>query len=192
MFEDITADLKRYYILGGERHSSWKAKLHLLMFSYGLHALAVYRFGKYIEANRIFKSFSPIKYPMYMFYYVMNFIIKLFYGINIDKRAIIGKGFYIGHFGNINIGTCSIGKNCSVNHQTQIGKVSSYHNSRGIIIGDYVWIGAHSKILDDCKIGDHVTISGGSVVKSDIKPFTLVLGNPARNVLINYDNSHLL
>ena len=49
-----------------------------------------------------------------------------------------------------------------------------------VSIGNDVWIGAHSIILGNSKIGDGVIISAGSVVSGEIPPYSVVMGNPAR------------
>ncbi len=50
----------------------------------------------------------------------------------------------------------------------------------GIKIGNDVWIGANSVILDNVNIGDGVVVAAGSVVTKSIEPYSVVAGNPAR------------
>lgn len=52
--------------------------------------------------------------------------------------------------------------------------------SKGVRIGDRVWIGANSVVLDGADIGDNVIVSAGSVVSGPIKANAIVLGNPAK------------
>jgi acetyltransferase-like isoleucine patch superfamily enzyme len=52
--------------------------------------------------------------------------------------------------------------------------------AKGVRIGDRVWIGANSAVLDGAVIGDNVIVSAGSVVSGTIKPNSVVLGNPAK------------
>ena len=49
-----------------------------------------------------------------------------------------------------------------------------------IIIGDDVWIGAGSIILNGIKIGNGAIVGAGSVVTKNVEPNTIVCGNPAR------------
>lgn len=51
-----------------------------------------------------------------------------------------------------------------------------------VIIGDYVFIGPRVIILPGVKIGKGVVVAGGAVVTSDIPPFTLVGGVPAKKI----------
>ena len=56
--------------------------------------------------------------------------------------------------------------------------------SKGIEIGQDVWLGAHVGIKDGVKIGDHAVIGMNSMVTKDIDKHAIVAGNPAR--LIRY------
>ncbi|MES5820244.1 acyltransferase [Streptomyces sp. RG80] len=52
--------------------------------------------------------------------------------------------------------------------------------SRGITVGDDVWIGSHVVVVDGVTIGDHCVIGAGAVVTRDLPPWTMAAGNPAR------------
>ena len=52
--------------------------------------------------------------------------------------------------------------------------------SRGISIGDDVWIGANAGITDGVTVGDHAVVAMGAVVTRDVPPFAIVAGVPAR------------
>ena len=49
-----------------------------------------------------------------------------------------------------------------------------------IIIGDYVWIGARSIILQGVTVGEGAVIAAGSVVTKDVPPYSIVAGAPAK------------
>lgn len=53
-------------------------------------------------------------------------------------------------------------------------------NSKGVVIGDDVWIGAQAGIVDGITIGDHAVIGMGAVVTKDVAAYAIVAGNPAR------------
>lgn len=52
--------------------------------------------------------------------------------------------------------------------------------SRGITVGDDVWIGSHVVVLDGVSIGDQAVVAAGAVVTKDVAPGAVVGGNPAR------------
>ncbi|MEU7661942.1 acyltransferase [Streptomyces lincolnensis] len=56
------------------------------------------------------------------------------------------------------------------------------HTSRGIEVGDDVWIGSHVVVVDGVTIGDHCVIGAGAVVTKDVPAWTVAAGNPARPI----------
>ena len=51
-----------------------------------------------------------------------------------------------------------------------------------VVIEDDVWIGAKSTIMKGVRIGRGAVVAAASVVTKDVAPFTLVAGNPAREI----------
>lgn len=54
------------------------------------------------------------------------------------------------------------------------------HSSKGVHIGNNVWIGAGTAILDGATIGEGVIIAANSVVTGAIPGRTIVQGNPGK------------
>ena len=54
------------------------------------------------------------------------------------------------------------------------------HKYGSIHIEDGVWIGANSVIVANVRIGKHSIVAAGAVVTSDVMPFTIVGGVPAK------------
>ncbi|AZG35543.1 MULTISPECIES: acyltransferase [Shewanella] len=52
--------------------------------------------------------------------------------------------------------------------------------SKGVVIGQDVWIGAQAGIVDGVTIGDHAVIGMGCIVTKDVPHYAIVAGNPAR------------
>ncbi|MBR4126524.1 MAG: CatB-related O-acetyltransferase, partial [Alphaproteobacteria bacterium] len=56
------------------------------------------------------------------------------------------------------------------------------------VIGNDVWIGQNVVILPGVHIGDGVIIGASSVVGSDIDPYSIVIGNPAKVLRKRFDD----
>lgn len=69
----------------------------------------------------------------------------------------------------------------SATHETSVqSRRSGIEFAREVHIGDDCWIGASVTILAGVKIGEGCTIGAGSVVTSQIPPFSVAVGCPAR------------
>lgn len=55
------------------------------------------------------------------------------------------------------------------------------------VIGNDVWIGQNAVILPGVNIGDGAIIGANSVVGSNIAPYTIVAGNPAKVIRTRFD-----
>ena len=53
-------------------------------------------------------------------------------------------------------------------------------SSRGIALGDNVWLGTGAKVLDGVRIGSDVVVGAGAVVTSDLPDGVVAAGMPAR------------
>ena len=56
------------------------------------------------------------------------------------------------------------------------------------VIGNDVWIGQNVTILPGVHIGDGAIIGANSVVASDVEPYTIVAGNPAKLIRKRFDD----
>jgi virginiamycin A acetyltransferase len=56
------------------------------------------------------------------------------------------------------------------------------------VVGNDVWIGQNATILPGVRIGNGVIVGAGSVLGSDVDPYTIVAGNPARPVRKRFDD----
>jgi carbonic anhydrase/acetyltransferase-like protein (isoleucine patch superfamily) len=54
--------------------------------------------------------------------------------------------------------------------------------SKGIVIGDDVWVGSHVVVVDGVSIGAHSIIGAGSVVTKDVPEWSIMAGNPAKRL----------
>jgi virginiamycin A acetyltransferase len=52
--------------------------------------------------------------------------------------------------------------------------------SHPLIIGSDVWIGSGALVLGDVTIGHGAVIGAGAVIRKDVPPYGIVVGNPAQ------------
>ena len=122
-------------------------------------------------------------------------------------RIVIGENAYIGHSEIMSAELIRIGKNVIIsddviimdnnNHPTSIEArrlMSESHDfwgplwkwdkadSKKVIIEDNVWIGKRAIVLKGVHIGAGSIVAIGAVVTKDVKPGTIVGGNPAREL----------
>ena len=181
MFENVKVDFGGYCLIA--RVNAPTKKIVLFLTAYGFHATMVYRFGKWAERQP-----ALIKLILMLLYYPLEFCIGNLYGIHINRKATIGKGFYIAHFGGISIGRCTIGSFCKIHQHVKIISDTNGYPS----IGNQVWIGPHAQVIGSLSIGHGAAVGIGSILKTDIGERCLALGNPARVVNKNFDNSDIL
>ncbi|WP_239453078.1 MULTISPECIES: acyltransferase [Microbacterium] len=90
----------------------------------------------------------------------------------IRGRVRMGDGVRIGAHTSI------LGFNHSMESGTPVFRQPL--TSKGIEIGDDVWIGSHVVILDGIRVGSHSVLAASAVVTKDVPDGAVVGGNPAR------------
>ena len=123
------------------------------------------------------------------------------YGKNVDigpeveffnvRNSEIGDNSGIGAYssiGTVRIGNyVMMGTHCMIisqNHRfndlTTPMCRQGFQEDRPIIVEDDVWIGSRVIILPGVRIGHGSIIGAGAVVTKDVKPYTIIGGNPAK------------
>lgn len=69
-----------------------------------------------------------------------------------------------------------------VGEPVDIENVGQDERFSDVVIGNDVWIGEYSAVMPGVKIGDGAVIGAYSVVRSNVEPYSIVRGNPAREV----------
>lgn len=66
--------------------------------------------------------------------------------------------------------------------------IKGHPASKGdIVIGNDVWVGQNATILSGVNIGSGAIIGACAVVSKDVPPYTIMAGNPARQVRARFD-----
>jgi serine O-acetyltransferase len=187
MMADFITDISRH--IGRKQTLTFRNGLHQFLHYHGLQALLGYRLGKSLQRKKNHFLFWPLLPFGWALYFLISRYIWYAFDIRLKLSAEIGAGLYIGHFGNIHLHECQVGKCCSISQSVHIHPAND-----GVrpVVGDRVWIGAHAQIVGPYRIDNGSTISAGAVVKRDIPEKTLCLGNPGRVVMRDYDNSAIL
>lgn len=111
--------------------------------------------------------------------------------VAIPQSSAIGKGCVIYPDVKISVNTeiadgVFLNTGVHLGHDVSIGKYTNIMPGTGISggckIGEKVSVGGHAYIIPERRIGDKAVIAAGSVVFSNVKAGTTVLGNPAKRI----------
>jgi len=155
------------------------AALRTLFLTQGFWASSIYRIARAALQR------SPLLAPLVV---TAQKLVEIVTGISIPAQCEIGDGLYIGHYGSIILAPeARIGHNCSLAQNVTIGIAGGGDDRGAPIVGNRVFIGAHSVIVGRITIGDDAVICAGSVVNRSVPARAVMMGNPAR--VVSYDGS---
>jgi acetyltransferase-like isoleucine patch superfamily enzyme len=104
--------------------------------------------------------------------------------IRIGATSVVNRRCYLDGRGGLTIGdNVSISPECyilSASHDVQSPTFQSRMAS--VLIEDRAWIGARAIVLPGVTIGVGAVVGAGAVVTKSVPPFTIVAGNPAREI----------
>ncbi|MDB5049853.1 MAG: hypothetical protein JWO30_2924 [Fibrobacteres bacterium] len=107
--------------------------------------------------------------------------------LRIGSHCNFGQGVFITAGGGVTLGDyVGMGpdsKIWSVNHRFEnpdIPWLTQGYESKEVVIGDDVWIGANAFIMPGVHIGKGTIISAGSVLSKSVPAYCIVAGNPGR------------
>ncbi len=182
----VRTDLARYV---GKSELSKRRMLRTIYWEPGFQGVFVYRFGRLLLSKGDVILLWPLLALGWVAYALMVLVIRKGYDIGLSLSAEIGPGFYVGHFGGVEVHGCRMAENCSVGQLTKVGAADQVDGPQ---IGSGVWIGSHAKIPAPVKVGDQATIAPGARVLKDVPPKALIVGDPGRVVFRGFDNSRIL
>ena len=110
--------------------------------------------------------------------------------LRIHETAIVNNALF-----NVSGGTITIGEYAFFGHDVavltgthdieQFGRARQLaypRSGRDVVIGAGVWLASHVLVLGPVTIGEHAVVAGGSLVRTDVEPYTVVAGRPAKVV----------
>jgi serine O-acetyltransferase len=174
----IYLDYRRY-------RATHESALTTIFLTQGFWASCVYR------ASRALVDFvppGPLQKLVRAFTLLAQKVIEITTGILLPRQCVIGEGLFIGHFGGIIFpAEGRMGDNCNIGQNVTIG-LGGRGAARGVpVIGNRVFIGAHTIVVGNITVGDDALICAGSVVTRSVPPRAVVMGNPAK--VVSYEGS---
>lgn len=164
-------DVGRYVAYGGG------GALKQILTQQGLWALLQFRVASAIHRSRLP---HPLKRPILVFCVVWRKCMEVITGISLPYTARIGRGLYIGHYGNVILNEKAVlGCFCNISQGVTIG-VSGRGEKRGVpVIGNRVFIGANAVVAGAVMVGDDSVIGANSLVITEVPPASTFVGVPA-------------
>jgi acetyltransferase-like isoleucine patch superfamily enzyme len=108
--------------------------------------------------------------------------------VRIGEGTFLNLGVMVAAHGLVEIGAhCMLANGCFVSdashrHQDHDAPVTwqGFESKGPTRIGDNCWLGAHVVVTSGVTVGERCVIGANSVVTSDLEPFSLAAGAPAR------------
>ena len=110
--------------------------------------------------------------------------------LRIHETAIVNNALF-----NVSGGTITVGEYAFFGHDVAVltgthdiekfgreRQLAFPREGRDVVIGDGVWLASHTLVLGPVTIGEHAVVAGGSLVREDVEPYTVVAGRPAKVV----------
>ena len=145
-------------------------------------------FFHYLIPQKIFRLNPKVKWPV-------HFTSKVISPEKISKGVLCDPGDGLNNYIQANNGihfgsNIELGPGVSIissNHKK--GNLRSHKNSKPIIIGNNVWIGANCTVLPEISIGNNVIIGANSLVNKNIPDNSIAVGNPCLVIKKNEEYS---
>jgi acetyltransferase-like isoleucine patch superfamily enzyme len=110
--------------------------------------------------------------------------------LRIHETAVVNNALF-----NVSGGTITVGKDAFFGHDVAVltgthdiekfgreRQMAFPRSGRDVVIGEGVWLASHVLVLGPLTIGEHAVVAGGSLVREDVAPYTVVAGRPAKVV----------
>lgn len=163
-----SADIRAVY----ERDAATSTYLPVVLYLKGFQSIQVHRLANYLwtHSRKALASFIQSRNSEV-------------FAVDIHPGCTLGMGIMFDHATGIVIGeTCIIDDDVSILQHVTLGGTGNEQGDRHPKVRSGVLISAGAKVLGNIEIGCGSKIGAGSVVLSDVRPHTTVVGVPAREI----------
>lgn len=107
--------------------------------------------------------------------------------LHLPATAVVNNALF-----NLSGGTITVGEYAFFGHDVAIltgthdvekfgreRQLAFPREGRDVVIGDGVWLASHVLVFGPVTIGEHAVVAGGSLVREDVQPYSVVAGRPA-------------
>ena len=157
--------LKEYILSDFKRCGIQKISIKVLFSTFYLHPNPGLKFMTIFRLTQHYRRKNRL---LFYFFFLWLRRLKVKYGFDISYRTQIGKGFYIGHFGNIVIhGDTVIGENCNLGQNVVV--------SPNVILGENVKVQNNVSIYSGVICEDDVFLGPSMVFTNVINPRSAII-----------------
>ncbi|MBI3783871.1 MAG: acyltransferase [Deltaproteobacteria bacterium] len=117
-------------------------------------------------------------------------------GVSIGSGSMVGENCFLDGFSGLTIGrNVLVAHNASLiaeDHGFATRKIPIRRQPKTvgpILVGDDVWIGCGARVLKGVTIGQGAIVAAGAVVTTDVIPYSIVGGVPARMLAMRPDDT---
>jgi serine O-acetyltransferase len=146
----------------------------------GVHAVAIYRFGLWVQRSPLF-----VRMCLIWIYWFLERRIRIKWGIEINRSASIGGGFHIEHFGGVHIGGVRIGENCTIFHDVTFAQVFTGPRKGIPALGNNVIVYPGAKLIGRITLGNNVVVGPNVVLTRDVPDDGIVLVDPPKIIRLS-------
>jgi serine O-acetyltransferase len=172
----LRADVARYFRYA-HAETAWE-RLRVAVHTEALAALAVYRFGRWLQGE----APAPVRRALKLPHSLAHEAVRLLLGICLSPEACIGPGLYIGHSGGIWVAPGTVvGSECNLSQGVTLG-VGGTVRRGAPALGDRVWVGPKATVSGPVKVGSGAVVGANSLVVSNVPEKGVAVGVPARIV----------
>jgi acetyltransferase-like isoleucine patch superfamily enzyme len=113
--------------------------------------------------------------------------VRVGYASMIGPNSVFNGDIAIGKYSMLGGGVGVFARDHPITHATTYvnpllfrGRMKEHETVEPIRIGHDVWVGHGATILKGVVVGNGAVVGAGAVVRTNVQPFSVVLGNPAR------------